>query len=298
MNCNQCGARVAEGSAFCGACGAPVSVPATTASAGDAVARGPFSGGRIDWTLRDVLLGIGLFLLLFLIAPIPFVLPFLAFGEHSSPYLASALIVTAAADVGLVAVAARFTFRKYGGSWSRLGFRRPTWSTLGYAVAAVVAAFLLAYIYGLIVEVFDIDWLRSHRDDQLPNEVLDRGVLLAIAGVVIVAFAPVCEETFFRGFLLTGFAKRWGVPVAIVVSSMAFAAAHVGPHMERIIVPILIIGVVLGYTYYRSRNLLANIGAHLMFNALSFTGLALSDPDKTDQAAALLVSLVHKVAHT
>jgi hypothetical protein len=300
MYCGQCGSRLADDAAFCGSCGARRGDPASASryfasSQGDVLApelpgdgfSPPFAGGRIDWTLRDVIFGVLWFLGLFLLLPIPFVVPFLFYGEESGQFYAANLIAGAGSEVGLIVVAAWLTFRQYGGSWPRLGFQWPTWKALGYAVSAIVAAFVLAAIYGLIIEAFDIDALRSERDDQLPDKILDTGVLLAIAGVVVIGFAPLCEEIFFRGFIMPGMARAWGPAVAIVLSGMVFSAAHISPNIHKTLVPIFIIGAVFGFTYYKSGNILSTIGAHLVFNSISFLGLALSDSDGNAAAAAV-----------
>jgi membrane protease YdiL (CAAX protease family) len=286
MFCGQCGAQLAVDSAFCGRCGARRD--GALAAAGHP----PFGGGRIDWTLRDVLFGVLWFLALFLLLPIPFVIPFLAFGEESGEYLGAALIAGAGSEVGLIAVAAWFTFRKYGGSWERLGIAAPRWQTLAWAGGAVIAAFALASLYTVLIEVFDIDALRSERDDQLPDEVLDNGALLAIAGVVVIAFAPVCEELFFRGFVLPGMLRAWGAAIAIAASALVFSAAHIGPNLHKTLVPIFIIGAVFGFAYYRSGNILSTILAHLLFNTISFAALAMSDPEDAEAVAAVLAGVI------
>ena len=296
MYCGQCGALLAnDDAAFCGACGARRAAPSEAAryvaSSGDPpapeqdadAALPPFAGGRIDWTLRDVLFGSLWFLAFFLVIPIPFVAPFLAFGDDSPQYMSAALFAGAASEVALIGIAVWFTFRKYGGSWARLGFRTPTWSTVGYAAAAVAAAFALAAVYGVLIEIFDIDALRSQRDDQLPREVLDSGALLAIAGVVVIGFAPVCEEIFFRGFILPGMVKAWGVTIGIALSGLVFSTAHIGPAWHKTLIPIFIIGAVFGAAYYRSGNIFTTILAHALFNAISFAALAAGDAD--EQAA-------------
>jgi membrane protease YdiL (CAAX protease family) len=83
-------------------------------------------------------------------------------------------------------------------------------------------------------------------------------------------------------------AKAWGAPIAIVVSALVFSAAHISANIHKTIVPIFIIGAVFGFTYYKSGNLLSTIGAHLVFNTISFLGLALSEPDDSGALAAAL----------
>ncbi len=292
MYCGQCGALLPDDSAaFCGTCGARRGTSATAgrsfaSSAGDVlepetgdVMLPPFAGGRIDWTLRDVLFGVLWFFALFQIIPIPFVLPFALAGTESELFFGANLVGGMGADVGLVVVAAFFTFRKYGGGWARLGFRTPSWGTLWWGLGAVVAAFALYAAYVGIIDWFDIDALRSQCDDQIPKQVLDSTVLMAILGVVVIGFAPVCEEIFFRGFIFPGMVKRWGVVAAVFASGLVFSVGHIGLAIHKTIVPILIIGAVFAAVYYKSGNIFSTMLAHLLFNAIAFVGLTQCDPD-------------------
>jgi len=234
-------------------------------------------GQRIDWTPRDVLFGILWFLGLFLLAPIPIIAPFYAFGDESTELYAAQFVASALAEVSIVVVAASFTFRKYGGGWERLGFKTPTGATWGWAVAALVGAFAVSYAWGIAIEALDIEALKSACDDQIPDTVLESNFLMALATIVIIAFAPICEETFFRGFITTGL-LRWGMVAAALASGLLFSAAHIGPNMHKTIVPIFGIGVVFGLAYLRSGNILSTVAAHLAFNSLSTIGLWTCDP--------------------
>ena len=81
--------------------------------------------GRVDWTARDALVGIGLFFASFIGILFPIVLLGIVLEPESRTYLAIATVVTALVYVAIVWVAARMTFVKYGGGWSRLGIKRP-----------------------------------------------------------------------------------------------------------------------------------------------------------------------------
>jgi membrane protease YdiL (CAAX protease family) len=232
-------------------------------------------GQRIDWTPRDVLFGAFWFIFLFILAPLPFVLPFVLATDNSdsSEVFGAALVTSMFSQAALVAVAAFFTFRKYGGSWDRLGFRTPTWGTAGWAVAALVAAFAWAAAYGGIVTLFDLDSLKAACDEQVPVDVQNNAALLALASVIFVSFAPVCEETFFRGFVFPGL-MRWGVPVAVVVSAGLFSIAHAS---VKAFVPILGIGMIFALTYFKSGNILSTILAHFAYNCISVSTLWAGD---------------------
>ncbi|MDB9374234.1 type II CAAX prenyl endopeptidase Rce1 family protein [Nodularia sphaerocarpa] len=76
--------------------------------------------------------------------------------------------------------------------------------------------------------------------------------------------APIFEELLFRGFLLpslTRYVPVWG---SIILSSLLFAIAHLS--LSEIL-PLTALGVVLGVVYTRSRNLLAPMLLHSLWNS-------------------------------
>ncbi len=84
--------------------------------------------------------------------------------------------------------------------------------------------------------------------------------------------APIFEEIFFRGFLmasLTRFMPGWG---AVLLSAFIFAAAHLS--LSEIL-PLMTLGSVLGFVYGRSRNLLASMLLHGLWNSGTLVSLLL-----------------------
>ncbi len=76
--------------------------------------------------------------------------------------------------------------------------------------------------------------------------------------------APLFEEFLFRGFLLPSLTRYLPVGGAIVVSSLLFAIAHLS--LSEIL-PLMVLGIVLGLVYTRSRNLLAPMLLHSLWNS-------------------------------
>ena len=76
--------------------------------------------------------------------------------------------------------------------------------------------------------------------------------------------APLFEEILFRGFLLPSLTRYLPVWGSILVSSLLFAAAHLS--LSEII-PLTSLGIVLGIVYTRSRNLLAPMLLHSLWNS-------------------------------
>ncbi|MBK1988706.1 CPBP family intramembrane metalloprotease [Sphaerospermopsis aphanizomenoides BCCUSP55] len=84
--------------------------------------------------------------------------------------------------------------------------------------------------------------------------------------------APFFEEFLFRGFLLPSLTRYIPVWGAIVVSSLLFAAAHLSLSE---IMPLTALGMVLGVVYTRSRNLLAPMLLHSLWNSGTLLSLFL-----------------------
>lgn len=75
--------------------------------------------------------------------------------------------------------------------------------------------------------------------------------------------APLLEETVFRGFLLTSLTRFLPVPAAVVVSALAFGFVHLTP---RDFPQLTALGILLGFSYVRSKNLLTPIMIHAVWN--------------------------------
>jgi membrane protease YdiL (CAAX protease family) len=78
--------------------------------------------------------------------------------------------------------------------------------------------------------------------------------------MVIVASAMTVEEAFFRGWLQ----KRIG----LLASTILFALAHSGLGQPLLLIGVTVISLIIGFTFYRTKNLLPGIVAHGVFDAV------------------------------
>ncbi|KAG8382183.1 hypothetical protein BUALT_Bualt05G0050300 [Buddleja alternifolia] len=95
-------------------------------------------------------------------------------------------------------------------------------------------------------------------------------IAMGLYALVLVVCAPLWEEIVFRGFLLPSLTKYMPVWCSILVSSVAFALAHF--NVQRML-PLIFLGVVMGLTYARSRNLLPSMLLHSLWNGFVFLDL-------------------------
>ncbi|KAL7254149.1 hypothetical protein ACSBR1_008530 [Camellia fascicularis] len=103
------------------------------------------------------------------------------------------------------------------------------------------------------------------------NQIVARDpVAMALYAIVVSVCAPIWEEIVFRGFLLPSLTRYMPVWCSILVSSVAFALAHF--NLQRML-PLVFLGVVMGAVFSRSRNLLASLLLHSLWNAFVFVDL-------------------------
>ncbi|KAL6777678.1 CPL13 [Auxenochlorella protothecoides x Auxenochlorella symbiontica] len=86
-----------------------------------------------------------------------------------------------------------------------------------------------------------------------------RAALLTTTAVL----APVLEESVFRGFLLPSLTRVLPVPLAVLASSAAFGLIHLTP---RDFPQLTALGILMGFSYVRTRNLLTPILIHGAWN--------------------------------
>lgn len=91
----------------------------------------------------------------------------------------------------------------------------------------------------------------------------DRVALLLFFVTAAIA-APIFEELLFRGFLLPSLTRYFPIWGAIALSSLIFAVAHLS--LSEVL-PLTVLGMVLGFVYTRSGNLLSSMLLHSLWNS-------------------------------
>ena len=176
------------------------------------------------------------------------------------------LAVAAASMLAATAVTAAHLVAR-GASRSALGLgdgRLRDDATLAVAGLALLVAPLLslAALLDRIVpyEHAIVDFLAAHRDP------LSVGIVVFAAVVA----APIAEEFLFRRVLQGWLERRLphqGGLTAVVLSSLAFAAAHVGQGLAWL--PLFFFGLVVGYLARQTGSIVPGIILHALFNAVS-----------------------------
>jgi uncharacterized protein len=104
---------------------------------------------------------------------------------------------------------------------------------------------------------------------QIVLEGKDSTALLLFFLTAAVA-APLFEEFLFRGFLLPSLTRYVPVWAAICLSGLLFGVAHLSLSE---IVPLTTLGIILGTVYVRTKNLLAPMLLHSLWNSTTLVSL-------------------------
>jgi hypothetical protein len=135
------------------------------------------------------------------------------------------------------------------------GLRRGLLWSAGFGVLSGIALTIL-----FLAEISPLTFIRT----ALPKSSADLLFFFLVGGIV----APVAEEVFFRG-VLYGFLRRWGIGVAIVLSTVAFAFAHGLGHglpMTQVVG-----GILFAAAYEIEKNLVVPITIHCLGNMAIFS---------------------------
>lgn len=159
--------------------------------------------------------------------------------------------------------------------WRRqLGLVRGAWPAWAW-VAAAMASPLIGMISGGIISQITSDSpaLQGFAETILHHS--RSGFLLPVM-VAIAVFPGICEEVFFRGFLLRHLSRIAPTTVAVLLSSLLFAGFHLDPVHILGVVPL---GLWLGFITIRSQSLFPAILAHATNNFVSVLAMAIDDTE-------------------
>lgn len=162
-------------------------------------------------------------------------------------------------------------FARMGGVKLKTGFR---WSTPG--ILACLGAILLGFTlwpFAYEIEILSLSDERIESFSKLFESLkLELGSVPLWVKLISLAVLPaVCEELFFRGYLLSSLLDRFSNTPAILISSFLFALFHVivrdSLFIERFF-PSFLMGLSLGYVNVLSRSVIPGIMLHMIHNGL------------------------------
>jgi sodium transport system permease protein len=170
-------------------------------------------------------------------------------------------------------------------SWPRqgIGLRLPPW--WAWPLAALLGLALAPLVAGLTFAVLDqFPTIKALLAEHQPlggqllglgaAEPLKRRLWFFLVLAVLPAF---CEELAFRGYILTGLARRFKPTAVVFLSGFLFAIYQMNVFQ---FLPHFVFGSVLAFVVLRTNSVLPAVLIHLVFNTLTYGPLLLPALDE------------------
>jgi membrane protease YdiL (CAAX protease family) len=138
------------------------------------------------------------------------------------------------------------------------------WPTVGWAALGFAAYWLLAILYTALVSP-------DAEQETLEDLGTEDGTVWVVgAALLVITFAPVAEEFFFRGFFYRSLRTKLPVVAAAVIVGVIFGAIHLGSTPAEILPVLMILGIIFCLVYEKTGTLFSVIGLHSLNNMLAF----------------------------
>ena len=190
-------------------------------------------------------------------------------GVHSGAFymlMSIGLLLSAVAMLLVLHLTGAFRFRK--GIFTSIA-ARPLF-------LSVLLVFTSIWALNIFVQWFPLE-------DMLESQF--KGLSHNILGIISISvMGPLLEEVLFRGAILGALLRSTGNPwCAITVSALIFGIFHMNPIQ---VVYATLLGMVLGWIYYRTRNLLSVIVGHVLNNSIATAVMLLFPASEVEQVSA------------
>lgn len=239
---------------------------------GDEPQHAPMAMEGCPWGVREVVQAlVGAVVAFVVVGAIGGLMAAAITGETEGAPIVAAVLATGLVFYAiLLLVVWRLSIKKFGLPLSALGFRSLGSDRLWIPLAVGLSAWVTALVFTALIQLGGVD------AEQDLEDLFDTRALLPLTGVVTVLAAPLAEETFFRGFVFRGLLGRLGMWRAAIASGVLFGVLHItGLASLPLVVPFSLIGILFAWVYYRTGSLWSTIGAHFLFNLVSFIGLVI-----------------------
>jgi membrane protease YdiL (CAAX protease family) len=154
-------------------------------------------------------------------------------------------------------------------SFKKLGIEKKRISK-GFAFGII--AFTLILFFTIFLELL-LELLGINTSTGV-ERILANNIILILAAIFV---SPICEEMFFRATLVDYFEGKFkNTNYAILLSAFLFAIFHIGYGSFLEMFGAFVAGIILGFTYKKSKTLIAPILAHFLFNIFSISLLILN----------------------
>ena len=160
-------------------------------------------------------------------------------------------------------------------SLGELGISRlPAWRDIGVTLMAVPVYITLLVIAMMLAS--NLPWIDLDQAQDIGITMVQPGVQLWLAFLLLVVLGPIAEELVFRGYLHGKLrATKAPVWVCIIIASALFGAAHM---QWNVAIDTFVLGAVMSITREITGSIWPSIMMHMIKNGVAFYFLFVAAP--------------------
>lgn len=187
------------------------------------------------------------------------------FGEGEVP-LAFSLGVLVLQPIVMAIAIWLFGLRRRGYTLAGIGLKPISLRWVAASIGIFIVLRIVVTLISLLLAQFNITSVQAQTLAPAGYTWASAILTTLLAGF----FIPIVEEVFFRGVLYRWLRDKWGVVVGVIVSGVVFGLVHLEP---ATVVPVIVMGFVLAWTYEKSGSLWPPILIHMLNNLLGVIAL-------------------------
>ncbi|WP_373540278.1 type II CAAX prenyl endopeptidase Rce1 family protein [Chamaesiphon sp.] len=221
-----------------------------------------------DWEIVWQVFVLGFFFVGQFLLPVVFgavVNPATLTARGQGIYVFSSYVLMSGLAIGVLYASIK-SYLPLSSDWFRFNWKSNwlLWGIGGYLVATPIVI--------VVSLINDKIWQGQGGSNPLLQIVLEGkdSIALLLFFVTAAIAAPLFEEFLFRGFLLPSLTRYVPTWAAIGISGLVFGVAHLS--LSEIL-PLTTLGIILGVVYARTRNLLASMLLHSLWNSSTLVSL-------------------------
>lgn len=133
----------------------------------------------------------------------------------------------------------------------------------------VLALFVFSFLSNLVAAYFQHDAVTN-----FVRDLYGSSNNIYLLGFAVIIAAPIFEELFFRGFMLSGISRsRLGITGGILITALIWTAVH-QQYDWYVRGNILVLGILFGYARHKSGSLLPSLTMHALMNGMALLEVA------------------------
>ncbi len=152
-----------------------------------------------------------------------------------------------------------------------------SFAALAWLISFPLVLFLSQLLDYIVTVIFQVPAVPEQLAVHFLKMTFHDPLYFALAVTTIIIFAPLIEETLFRGFLQSFIRQHLGSKQAIFITSFLFAFFHYSPEQGVGNIPIVgslfALALFLGFIYEKRGSLAAPMFLHAAFNGISVLNL-------------------------